>query len=102
MTNSAGYTLSADITRIGDFCAPNAIYATMDEAVNAACCLSSQHPNGATVYCTTEGVLFDSGEAYIVAVGITQRGTGATWDIPSAPYEPVYTITRALVVKESR
>ncbi len=95
MTSQNAYTLPQDITRIGDFCAPNTVYATMDEAVHAACCLSSQHPKGATVYCRTEGVLFNSGEAYIVAVAITQRGTGATWDVPPSPYEPVYTITRA-------
>ena len=94
MTTQTATKLPADMTRVGDFCAPNTIYATMDEAVSAACCLSSQHPKGATVYGTTVDVLFDSGEAYIVAVDISQRGTGATWDVPSAPYEPIYTITR--------
>lgn len=91
----AARKLPADITRIGDFAAPGTHYANLDEAVNAACCLSSQHPNGATVYCTTEEVLFESGECYVVAVDITQRGTGKRWEIPSAPYEPTYTIIDA-------
>ena len=80
---------------------PGTIYATFDQAIAAAACLCGLHPDGATVYSTTDELVtaaasdacLSSGEAYIVATAAVQRG-GATWDIPPAPYVPVYTIIR--------
>ena len=74
---------------------PGTIYAHLDDAVTAACCLCGLHKDGATVWGTTDTEHADteSGEAYIVATKAVQpRGT--TWPDPPAPYEPVYTITK--------
>ena len=83
---------------------PGTIYADIDDAVHAACCLAYLHKDGATVYGTTDGIetaqagpaCLESGEAYIVSTKAVQRG-GATWDVPNAPYEAIYTITRCKV-----
>ncbi len=74
---------------------PGTVYSNLDDAVTAACCLSGLHPEGATVYCTTEGpdVSPNTGEAYCVSTKAVQRG-GATWPVPGAPYAGVYTIGR--------
>ena len=75
---------------------PGTVYAHLDDAVWAACCLCALHPDGATVWGTTDAKHADksSGEAYIVATKAVQRG-GAAWSAPTDPaWSPVYTITR--------
>jgi hypothetical protein len=82
---------------------PGTIYSNLDDAMRAASCLCGLHANGATVYGTTDGLetaragaaSLDSGEAYVVAVGIMDRITGKGWPVPPSPYEPIYTITKA-------
>jgi hypothetical protein len=75
---------------------PGTIYAHLDDALTAASCLCGLDDKGATIYGTTERALAcaESGEAYIVAVDVTQVG-GKGWTVPPAPYRPIYTITRA-------
>lgn len=80
---------------------PGTVYAHLDDAVRAATCLCGLHEDGATVYGTADGKLtaqlseacLESGEAYVVVTKAVQRG-GKTWDVPEAPYEPIYTITK--------
>lgn len=78
------------------FLEPGHVYDRLEEAVTAATCLCHLHPAGATVYGTTDlrEALTISGEAYIVATKAVQVG-GARWAVPAAPYEPIYTITKA-------
>lgn len=74
---------------------PGAIYPHLDDALWAASCLAHLHPDGATIYGTTEGpdVRPESGEAYRVAVACV-RGDGSTWAVPDRPYTPIYTLTK--------
>lgn len=74
---------------------PGTVYARLDDALSAASCLSVNGP--ATVYGTTEGpdVSPESEEAYRVSVKGCVRPDGSRWDVPPAPYAPIYTITHA-------
>jgi hypothetical protein len=75
---------------------PGTIYAHLDDALTAASCLCHLAPAGATIYGTTDPALADpaSGEAYVIAIDVVQRG-GAAWSVPTGgQWEPVYTLTR--------
>lgn len=75
---------------------PGTVYSKLDDAMLAASCLCGLHPEGSTIYVTTDLQHADpsTGEAYVIA-NRCNRSDGSTWPVPNAPFYPVYTITKA-------
>jgi len=68
---------------------PGHLYTNLDAAVHAACCLSSLHPAGATVYYR---VTAENNEEYMItSEAVDADGNG--WQLEGANWHECYTIT---------
>jgi hypothetical protein len=71
----------------GGWLEPGTVYASWEQALQAAACLAWLHPVGATVYGTS------AGDAYMVSLAGTLPNGDPRWHPPAAPYLSICTVT---------
>lgn len=69
---------------------PGHLYTNLDAAVYAACCLSSLHPAGATVYYR---VTAQNNEEYMITSGAVDADGIEIWQLEGENWHECYTIT---------